>query len=150
MYRSSSLFNSLAALIVLMRLAMLNRDLATFYINIQKLEPIFHAATLVVSLSDSSIIKKYTLLLVGLAKAHAIRITYYLWRKAPYGKPCLRPRAETEALSQDFLCLLEALPYVLFLVNSLRSHCRTEDFAEADPPPMIFLGQLEKHAEFMP
>lgn len=127
-----------------MRLAMLNDDLATFYINIQKLEPIFHAATLVVSLSDSSIIKKYTLLLVRLAEAHASRITYSLRR------PCLRPRAETKALSQDFLCLLEALPYVLFLVNSLRSHCRTEDFAEADPPPMIFLGQLEKHAEFMP
>lgn len=107
-----------------MRLAMLNNDLATFYIRIQDLEPIFNVEALVTSLDDSSIIKNYTLLLVRLAKAHTIRITYshaawHIDRSGTGSKPCPRPRAETEALSHDFLCLLEALPYVLFCVNRL-------------------------------
>lgn len=119
MYRSSSFFRSSTALTALMRLAMLNDDLATFYIRIQNLEPIFNVEALVASLDDSSIIKKYTHLLVGLAKAHATRITRshavsHITQRVPCSKPCLRPRAKTKALSHDFLCLLETLPYVLF------------------------------------
>lgn len=72
---------------------------ADLYYCISKLEPIFHVETLVDSLDISYPIKKYTLLLVKLAKAHTIFIGY----------PSVNLLHD---LRQDFICLLKSLPYV--------------------------------------
>lgn len=83
---------------------MLDVEVANYYFCISKVEPIFHAETLVVSLNVSSPIKRYTLLLIRLAKAHVIATEYHT------GNP---PIKFLHNLRWKFLCLLESLSYVL-------------------------------------
>lgn len=88
-----------------MQVAMLERELTAFYIYISKRGSNFHAETLVTSLDESSSIKRYIALLVSLAKAH-VTASKYRDHDPPVNLP--------HDLRQNFICLLNTLPYVLF------------------------------------
>lgn len=69
---------------------------------ISQMEPIYHVETLASTLDDSQPVKKYTFLLLNLAKAHLHTVTL----RKPITGVCT-------ILMNEFMHLLDSLPYVI-------------------------------------
>lgn len=95
--------------------------------------------TLVSSLDDLHPIKEYTTLLISLAKAHTIAIQQIDW-----------PEEFSHDLRQEFLRLLDTIPYVFCLLEM--ALVMLQLCTETEPSGslvLIFSRQLRMHAIYM-